>query len=227
MSILIATPCFGGQQFEPYAASMMLLKKELDVAGLPHDVMTITKESLITRARDVIAASFLRETDYECLLFIDADIEFCPGDVAALWNLCWPGVSSPADVAVGCYRNKSPEAGRTAWVGGELREVSDFKEPFEVDRAGTGFMMIRRQTFERLRTANPDWEYEEGFPEQKWNGERGKAWAFFQDPIVKWEDGSRYHLSEDYFFCHEVRKHGMRVIMDPDIHLKHWGLFPY
>lgn len=227
MSLLIATPCFGGQQYEPYSASMMVLKKELDAAGFPHDVLTITKESLITRGRNVIAASFLRETKYECLLFVDADIEFCPADVAMLWNLCWPGAQSPADVAVGCYRNKSPEARRTAWVDGELKEVSDFKEPFEVDRAATGFMMIRRQTLERLRNANPEWEYDEGFPLDTWRGERGKAWAFFQDPIATWHDGSRYHQSEDYFFCEEARKLGMSVIMHPDIHLKHWGLYPY
>lgn len=201
------------------------MKKELDAAGIEHDFLRLRNESLITRARNVCASSFLNETAFESLLFVDADIEFSPADVARLWNLCYVG----ADVAVGPYRHKKPDAGRTAWVGGRLREISDFKEPFEVDYAGTGFMLIPRRTFERLQQAHPEWVYEEGFPlegQKEADVKVSKCCAFFQDPIEDSEFG-RFHLSEDYFFVKRVRELGMRVMMDPAIELKHWGLYPF
>lgn len=225
MSILICTPCYNGQTIVPYTDSCYFLKKELDAAGIPHDFLRLRNESLITRARDVCSASFLNDTDFSCLLFIDADIEFEPDAVARLWNLCWSG----ADVAVGPYRHKKPDAGHTAWVGGKLRQISDFQEPFEVDYAGTGFMMIRRETFERLREAHPDWEYEEGMPlegQKESEIHTGNCWAFFQDPVEDSPFG-RFKLSEDYFFVKRVKELGMKVIMDPGIKLKHWGWYAY
>lgn len=208
--------------YEPNVAACAALKRNLLATSFPHEFLTIRNESLITRARDVIAASFLNDTDFECLLFIDADIEFQPDDVARLWILC----SGRADVAAGVYRHKNPEAKLAAWVDGKLRDIDEFDQPFEVDYAGTGFMMIRRQTFERLIQEFPDWAYDEGFPLEEKKSEAMKCWAFFQDPI---EDSAlgRFHLSEDYFFCQRVRDMGMKVFMDPEVRLKHWGLYPY
>jgi glycosyltransferase involved in cell wall biosynthesis len=223
MSLLIGTPVFNSLSLEPFNASCYNLKKELTGTSFPHDFLRITNESLVTRARNVIASDFLDGTEFDCLLFIDADIEFDPADVARLWNLCYTG----ADVAVGHYRHKNQDAKNEVWVNGKLQPLENFPEPFEVDFAGTGFMMIRRETFHALGRAHPDWEYQEGFPEQQpRNVYRTVAlkecWAFFQDPI---EDGC--HLSEDYFFCKRVRELGMKVIMDPEIKLKHWGWYPY
>lgn len=186
-------------------------------------MLTIGNESLITRGRNVIAASFLYDTDLDYLLFIDADIQCDPADVAHLDNLCLDG----ADVAAGAYRHKNVGSRRTAWVNRELVEVSEFDKPFEVDMAGTGFMMIRRQTFERLQKAHPEWEYDEGFPFDEQKAEPMKCWGFFQDPIIPWVDGRRFHISEDFFFCNEVRKAGMKIMMHPDVHLKHWGQYAY
>lgn len=224
MSLLIATPCYNGVSLAPFEASCYNLRKELVAAGIGHDFLRIANESLVTRARNVCAASFLFDTQYECLLFVDADIEFEPADVARIWNLCLDG----ADVAVGHYRHKKPSAPVAAWVGGQLTPLEKFTEPFEVDYAGTGFMMIRRKTFEKLIDKHPDWEYEEGMPLEGWVDKppQKPCWAFFQDPI---EDSplGKFHLSEDYFFCSRVREAGMKVIMDPAVQLKHWGMYPY
>lgn len=221
MGIFVATPCYNGQAIVPYIDGCYFLKKELDIIGVPHEFLRIRNESLITRARNVCAMSFLEDSGLSYLLFIDADIEFSPSDVARLWNLCTDG----ADVAVGHYRHKNPDAKDLVWVGEKLGgRISDYKEPFEVSYAGTGFMMIKRQTFEKLKELHPEWEYEEGIPDEGKRDDipRRKLFAFFQDPI---EDG--YHLSEDYFFCKRVREAGMKIMMDPKIELKHWGWYAY
>lgn len=224
MGLLIATPCYGGNALVQYIESCYFLAKELRNTNLPFDFLRIRNESLVTRARNVCASSFLNDTQFDYLLFIDADIEFDPADVARVWNLIFSG----ADVAVGHYRNKHPTAKDEVWVGHKRVPIADFTEPFEVTYAGTGFMMIPRKTLERLKAANPKWRYQEGFPDEERpkDENKGECWAFFQDPIADTPNG-KFHLSEDYFFCREVQKLGMKVMMDPAIKLTHWGQFGY
>jgi len=200
LSLLIATPMYGRQCTHVYFESALSLKESLLQGGLDHDWLTNTNDSLITRVRDCIAAQFL-ETDYQKLMFIDADIEFSPEDVAKLWNL-------NAHVAVGAYRMKTPDSRLAVWKDGQLEDLEDFDEPVAVDYAGTGFMMIDRSVFEALKRVVP--EYEEG--------RVGRCWAFFQDPI---EDG--IHLSEDYHFCKRFRESGGEILCHPGVNLKHWG----
>lgn len=205
MSFMIATPCYGSMLTKGYFESSLRLAYELISKEIPHDFLMTGNESLITRARDTSAAEFLK-SDYERLLFIDSDIEFNVSDVIRLWNL-------DADIAVGAYRVKKPDSHLTVWKDGKLTDLNEFVEPVEVDYAGTGFMMIKRSVFEKLKEVVP--EYIEG---EKYK----QCWAFFQDPI---EDG--IHLSEDYFFCKRARESGFKVICDPKIRLKHWGSFAY
>lgn len=196
---------YGGQCTAAYWRSSLNLEGVLVQRNLPHDWIETTNESLITRGRNASAATFMKG-DWSRLFFIDADIEFEPEHVAALWNM-------DADIAVGCYPMKQLGAQYAAWVDGKLLRLADLKEktePFPVDYAGTGFMMIKRRVFEKMQLVHPDWKHEEGHV--------GECWAFFQDPI---EDD--IHLSEDYFFCKRAREIGFSVMMHPQVRLKHWG----
>lgn len=207
MSLLICTPAYGGQVTLAYFNSCLDLKENLLSVGLKHDWLTTDKESLIQRGRNTMASRFLRETDFERLLFIDADIEFDSDDVAKLWNL-------QADVSVGVYAMKDPKKARyAAWWRGNLLNLSECpEEPFEVDYAGTGFMMIHRSVLEKMKEVSP--EHQEG--------EVGQCWAFFNPRVV----GDVY-LSEDYSFCHDWRSIGGKIIMDPSVRLKHHGTYAY
>ncbi|MGI9411567.1 MAG: hypothetical protein ACR2OV_15920 [Hyphomicrobiaceae bacterium] len=212
MSFLICTPMYGGQCTAAYFQSCLNLKDGLRDAGVPHDWHVITNESLIPRARNEHARAFL-ESEYEALLFIDADIEFTEEDVAKLWNM-------DQDVAVGCYPMKKPGAPYAAWRQGKLVELETLESmhgPFQVDYAGTGFMLIRRNVFERLR----DEQEETGFLE--YETKDGKtAWNFF--PI---EVRNECLLSEDYCFCQNWTDLGGSIWMDPSVRLKHHGSYAY
>jgi len=206
MSILFCTPAYGGQVTLPFFNSAMNLAEDLRGAGIEYDWLTFANESLIQRARNSMVARFL-ETEFRKLMFIDADIEFSSDDVARLWNL-------DADVAAGIYPMKKPGAGYAAWVGGKLVSKLDFNEPVEADYAGTGFMMIDRAVFEKLREKFPERKYEEG--------KVGESFAWF-DPRVK--DG--VYLSEDYAFCEDWRAIGGKILVDPSVRLIHHGTFGY
>lgn len=206
MSFLIATPAYGSQVSLPYFNSCLELREELVREGVAHNWLMTGNESLITRARNTMTATFMN-TPYESLLFIDADIEFTPEDVAKLWNM-------DADVAVAAYPMKRLDAPLSAWRDNELVEITNETEPFPVQYAGTGFMMIKRRVIKQMQAAYPELKHEEGHV--------GQCWALF-DTMV-WNDT---FLSEDYAFCQRWRDIGGEIICDPTIKLKHWGNFVY
>lgn len=204
MSILFCTPCYGGMIHEAHFRSCLNLKEELTRIGLSHDWLTGRNESLVTRARNEMTASFLG-TDWERMCWLDADIEFSPEDVAKLWNL-------DADIAVGLYAMKRHDLPLSAWRNGKLVNLGECpKEPFLVDYAGTGFFMLKRHVVETL--ANSAESYE---------GPHGRVPGLYMTPIHN--DGFE---SEDYHFCRKARDAGFEIWADPSIKLKHWGQFAY
>ncbi len=180
------------------------LQLEASLSGIPHQICTLTNESAVHRARNQLAKSFL-SSSYERLMFIDSDIEFKAEDVGKLWAM-------DVDIAVGVYAMKKIDAKRAAWVDGKLIDDLDkFSGPTEVDYAGTGFMMIKREVFEKMIPFVK--------PEKTEQGERIR---FFHFPV---RDG--VELSEDYEFCRAAVSLGFKVIMDPSIKLKHYGLYGF
>lgn len=214
MSLLIATPCYGRMAMTPYLRSLDETRRVLEGAGVDHDVLLTGNESLVQRARNVAAATFLWRTGYRKLLFVDADIEFRPEDVAALWNAGLP-------VVAGVYPMKRLGAPYAAWVGGRLVRLEDLEGAgglVSADYAGTGFMMIDRSVLDAFVEAWPEREHVEGADE-------GRCFAWFDPRVSAGERAAdRVYLSEDYAFCADWRSLGGEVWIDPSVRLVHWGL---
>ncbi len=188
---------YGGMCQAEYFRSCLELRESLILAGVPHTWDVITNESLIPRARNQCVSTFLK-SDYQSLMFIDGDIEFNPEDVAKLWNLNVP-------VACGAYSMKRDDQPKACWLNGEIVVIEDCpEEPFPVDYAGTGFMIIQRKVFEKLKLKVPEYEK--------------NKWGFFQETY-----SASGELSEDYFFCELCRNNGIEILCDPTTSLGHWG----
>jgi hypothetical protein len=184
--------------------SCMNLKEELTKAGLKHDWLHGRNESLISRARNEMTASFLK-TDFEYMFWKDADIEFTPDDTGKIYNM-------DADIGVGVYAmKKRDKQWFAAWKDGALvKDLDQFGEgPIEVDYAGTGFMCIRRNVIEKLAEKSESYE-----------GPDGRVPALYMTPIHN--DGFE---SEDYHFCRRAREEGFKIMMDPTVRLGHWGQY--
>lgn len=242
--LFIATPMYGGQCAGMYARSIADLSALCAKYNIPLQIYYLFNESLITRARNYCVDEFMRSGATH-LMFIDSDIGFNPQDVIAM--LALQTDESPYDVIGGPYPKKciSWEKIKLAvdkgvadqdpnvlekYVGDYVfnpkhnqREIP-IGEPVEVREIGTGFMMVRRKTFEDYAKAYPHLSYKpDHVRTAHFDGSR-EIHAYF-DCIIDPE--SRRYLSEDYNFCYHVEKMGSRVWFCPWMQLQHVGSYVF
>jgi len=240
--LFLAVPMYGGQCAGMFARSVADLTSLCTQYGIQLQLYFLFNESLITRARNYCADEFMRSNATH-LMFIDSDIGFNPNDVIAL--LALQDNASPYDVIGGPYPKKciSWEKIKLAVDKGVADEdpntlekyVGDYVfnpksnqgaipigEPVEVSEIGTGFMMIRRRTFEKYQEEFPQLSYKpDHVRTEHFDGSR-EIMAFF-DCIIDPE--SKRYLSEDYMFCYNVQKMGLQVWFCPWMQLQHVGTY--
>lgn len=241
-SIFVATPMYGGNCSGIYANSLVNLGVLCVQSGISFMTHYLYNESLITRARAYCCDEFLRSGATH-LMFIDSDIGFNPQDVINMLALVRP--DSPYDVIAGPYPKKT-----IAWEKVKMavdkgiadnnsnileKFVGDYvinpkqgqnniklTEPVEVREAGTGFMMIRRETLLKYREAYPHLSYRPDHARtEHFDGSR-EIHMFFDCMI---DPETKRYLSEDYKFCYDVQKMGGKVWLCPWIELQHAGTY--
>jgi len=243
--LFVATPMYGGQCAGMYTRSIADLAAICAKYEIPLQLYYLFNESLITRARNYCVDEFLR-SDATHLMFIDSDIGFNPNDVIALLAL-QSDDNSEYDVIGGPYPKKciSWEKIKLAvdkgmadndpntlekYVGdyvfnpkGGQREIP-IGQPVEVMEIGTGFMMIRRATFDKYKEAYPHLSYKpDHIRTAAFDGSR-EIHAYFDciiDPV------SKRYLSEDYMFCYNVEKMGSKVWLCPWMSMNHVGSYVF
>lgn len=240
--LFVATPMYGGQCAGMYARSIADLSAICAKYQIPLQLYYLFNESLITRARNYCVDEFLR-SDATHLMFIDSDIGFNPQDVLAL--LALQTDESDYDVIGGPYPKKciswekikiAVDKGFADEDPGNLEKfVGDYVfnpksqqkeipigEPVEVLEIGTGFMMIRRQTFDKYKVAYPELSYKpDHVRTEAFDGSR-EIHAYFDciiDPV------SKRYLSEDYMFCYNTQKADMKVWLCPWMVMSHVGSY--
>lgn len=242
--LFVATPMYGGQCAGMYARSIADLSAICARYNIPLQLYFLFNESLITRARNYCVDEFLRSGATH-LMFIDSDIGFNPQDILAL--LAIQTDESPYDVIGGPYPKKciSWEKIKQAVDKGVADKdpnilekfVGDYVfnpkshqkeipigEPVEVLEIGTGFMMVRRKTFEDYEKAFPHLHYKpDHVRTEHFDGSR-EIMAYF-DCIIDPE--SKRYLSEDYMFCYNVQKMGSKVWFCPWMQLQHVGSYVF
>jgi len=242
--LFVAAPMYGGQCAGMFCRSTNDLSAMAVHYGIDLRFYYLFNESLITRARNYCVDEFMR-SDCTHMLFIDSDIGFDAKDVMTLLALM--DDNSEYDVLCGPYPKKciSWEKIKQAVDLGVAdddanvleRFVGDYvfnpaggqtqikiDEPVEVMESGTGFMMIRRSTFEKYAEAYPQYWYRpDHVRTAAFDGSR-EIMMYFQADIDPISDSKRY-LSEDYWFCQLARAAGLKVWLCPWIQLNHVGSY--
>lgn len=172
-------------------------------------------DSLVTRSRNNLTAEFL-ESDCSDLLFLDCDLIFRPDQIARLMH--WD-----EDIVAGFYARK--RADKLMWVANRFPDTeemqADSRGLVQVRYAGTGFMRVRRNVFDRMLA-----EYGSQIEYKPDSGPRDKEWDFWKVGIYRGDGFPRY-LSEDWYFCQLANDLGYKVMMDTGIMAKHIGSITY
>ena len=88
----------------------------------------------------------------------------------------------------------------------------------EVERVGTGFMMIKRDLLEKMEIHYPNLMYKMEKENGQINEKRKKGYGFFDSRLINKE-----HISEDYSFCEYVKDTKTKIYINPKIELSHNG----
>lgn len=225
--LFVATPCYGGVVHQRYMQCVYMLMQYGSSHGFRVSVELMGRESLITRARNMLVSKFM-DSEATHLLFIDADTGFEIPQVVRMAEF-------DQDIVAGMYplklidwddnslaraRGGEPlDYAPIRFVGTPLMPLKRQGAFVEAEYAGTGFMMIKREVIARMFEAYPNLHYKcahnsaEGYfsPNQ---------YALFDTMI---DPETQEYLSEDYAFCQRWRKLGGKVWLDTESRLVHIG----
>ena len=230
-SILIATPMYGGMCTGHYTIALMNSIDTLKKLKVETLLASVMNESLIPRARNELVRLFLEQTKCSHLMFVDSDMYFNNEAIATLYK-------ADKDIVCGIYPKKEIDWDKvlTAANKGKVdlpnhsssfvlnlpRDVTkaepDADGIVEVRHGGTGFMLIKREVFEKLA---------EHVPEYRASTKKNKKGEFVKPLVKQFFDTSIDEtgclLSEDYHFCALWRKHGGKVFANTRLKFNHIG----
>ena len=246
--VCILTPCYGGVACVEYVTSLMNTMNAFQAIGINIKIEFCRNDSLVSRARNNLVAKALNDPKVTHVMFIDNDIIWEPmsiiklliadkaliGGVYPLKNYFWNKLTEPDIIKnwvdakngsilkdalsdEGLIQNKLlhynlnllPEGLQISNNIGRVRHIA------------TGFMMIQRDTLEKMFQAFPSTKYTDDIsflrPE-----ENKFAYALFDCGV---EDDHYY--SEDWMFCSRWSKMGGEIWVDISINLTHIGIERY
>jgi uncharacterized protein (DUF983 family) len=207
----ICMPCYGGQLSEQTFMSFIKWANTCRQLGIDWTVETMTNESLISRARNTLTAKFLATPQSTHLMFIDADIGWEPWQLLVMLN-------RQVDVIGGLYPMKSLPV---KWcVNGIPGQPEGEDGLVEVTKTGTGFLLIKREVFEKLnqhpavRPFNNDIGLDPSLDTH--------MKTYFDTAVRE----NRYY-SEDWTFCENWRDLGGHIYIDKRVLLRHVGTYVF
>ena len=225
--VYVATPCYDSMRVET-CVSLLDTFSALGGSGIECKFKSV-KTSLVTHGRNLLTCGFLN-SDFDYMLFVDADVEFKP---EAVMRMLVP----KENIVCTPYRVK--EEG--------MKYAVKFKDPdnvkilpwdiVEIEEGPAGLMLIHRKVFERLMDKHPELQInfdastrkkmneEIGADTLLSNGERRDAVALymynFWDTTFGLDTGE--WKGEDLSFCALARGAGFKIYANLDSGTTHHG----
>ena len=221
MKLFVQLICYNHTCNTEYMMSILKLLNADKDTGLNMSFYPIFFESLVSRARNAAVAHFLEDPENTHLLFIDSDIIFEPEDVFKLLQANKEVVAGiyPKKYIVWDRLKKNPESERVDFpMGGTLTMTKD--NLIELEYLPTGFLLISRTAIEKIITAHPELKYRNDI-----DGYMSAGDNFYDLFKVGIRNG--IYESEDWGFCSLWKGVGGKVLIHPDINVKHLGWHEY
>lgn len=207
----IGIPCYGGMVSEPTMTSFLRFVLLAQQAGLNWSLDTMVNESLVTRARNNLMAKMMTNEKATHFMFIDADIRFQPESILQM-------IACDKEVIGGLYPKKALPVNYVINLKPETKIQGDI---FTVDTMGTGFLLFKRQVYEKLIAAHPDAKYVDDVG-------LGKQFEPMMYSIFDCKIDERGHyLSEDWLFCRRWQDLGGEIWAHSKVLLNHVGHYEF
>ena len=196
----------------------------------------ISKDSLVSRARNTIVTKFLDDEEFDGthLFFLDADIGFSHKNFERLLNF-------NKDLVCGVYPTKGINwerlktlDNRTVKPQNLMNYNVNFIDPSnikldngfaEVKEGATGFMLIKKEVFLKLKDNYSDLKFTPR-PSSILSGS-DNCYDFFKVGNYKDKKGNVNYLSEDFYFSTLWRDMGGTIFADLTSELSHLGKFSF
>jgi hypothetical protein len=212
-SIFIALPAYDFKVSLKLAISLARFTQVAGKHGISVHMGSICGCSVVSRARNLLVKDMI-DSDATDLLFIDSDINFEPDDIFRL--MAW-GADPKKGIVAGVPRTRSENKVYIADLdydeNGEL--TMNGMGLVRGKRVATAFMLIRREVFEQMMAAHPEWVYKDQRSDRM-------IPCLFDFKLT--EEG---YIGEDFLFCDRARELGFEVWIDPTIKLGHMGVQEY
>jgi len=210
-SLFIAIPCYDHKVGVNLAFALAELQHAAISHGISVQLAHMSGCSILPKARNLLVDNFMK-SGCDHLMFLDADMGFRPEHILRLMAF-----------------NQEPEhgvivaAGVTRKVEEKTYAVDIYPDEagnivmndmglLKVKRAGTGFMMIRRDVLQDMQDQHPEWKIQV----KDKDALTDSMYCFF-DFAMRPEG----YTGEDYIFCERVYAAGHEVWLDPTIELQH------
>ena len=207
----IGIPCYGGMVSEPTMTSFLRFVLLAQQAGLNWSLDTMVNESLVTRARNNLMAKMMTNTAATHFMFIDADIRFQPESILQM-------IACDKEVIGGLYPKKALPVNYVINLKPETKIQGDI---FTVDTTGTGFLLFKRQVYEKMIAQFPETKYVDDVG-------LGKQYEPMMYSIFDCKIDQRGHyLSEDWLFCRRWQDMGGEIWVHSKVLLNHIGHYEF
>ena len=237
-SLFVATPVHSECSIH-YTQSLLELQKWC-IKNQVQIKFQLMKSSLVTQGRNMCVSAFL-ESKYTHLLFIDSDISFNEGAAGRLVACDKEVISIPYPL-----KDMNWDKGFSMIQEGKIKKASDLKDKgfyrypmkvpdnnlikikdnvIEVTHSPTGFMMIKREVFEKLIAHYGDSMKIE--QDQVMNGKNTRLPYMYNFFDTMYIPEKKHYLGEDFAFCKRWKDIGGKCyawIMD---HITHVGEHQY
>ena len=207
----ISMPCYGGMLTESTFMSFIKWANTARQLGIDWTLETMVNESLISRARNTLTAKFLDMPEATHLFFVDADIGWEPWHLLVLLN-------RDKDVIGGLYPMKTMPI---KWVVNGFEGAEEGPDGLqEVSKAGTGFLLMKKNVFEKLKSHPAVKQYKNDIGLDPKYDQHLKT--YFDTAVRQ----NRYY-SEDWTFCENYRDIGGKIWVDKRVLLRHSGSYVF
>ena len=209
-NIMIGTPAYGGMVHIDYLRCLF----DYNRAGIRFQLDTIGNESLITRARNAILATFHVRRELTHLLFLDGDVNLPAAGLIRMLRARAPVIGAPVALKVfNANGSRTWSVGRCVGVAGSL---------LKVENVGTGALLLSREVCDVLVQDAID----HGRTYARMTTLKGNTDTSVHYDVFRVGVQANEYLSEDYWVCRRLRTLGFDVLIDPSIITTHHGTMP-